>query len=77
MKRRTRDSIQDSGESFYRRSLEIDFPIEVMSRDVRKIAEVIYFSGSHLSFPYLNRRRVDVEATEPVHLVEAPVRPNK
>jgi hypothetical protein len=31
MKRRMSDSIQDSSESFYRRSLEIDFTIEAMS----------------------------------------------
>jgi hypothetical protein len=31
IKRRMSDSIQDSSESFFRRSLEIDFPIEVMS----------------------------------------------
>jgi hypothetical protein len=33
-------SIQDSSESFYRRSLEIDFPIAVMSLCTARYAEV-------------------------------------
>jgi hypothetical protein len=44
----------------------INAPPPYASHDVRKIAEVIFFIGRHLSFPHLNRRRVDVEAAEPV-----------